>query len=85
MDQSGITAGYTKSSYCGVMTHLYAVSLEGLGFEFKYWSRVEVLGKLRIMHCNGTTSCNAYLVHRSKVGSIVAGYIGAHLAGKRSS
>ena len=32
-----------------------------------------------IPHCFGPPSCNGYLVHRSKVGSIVAGCIGAHL------
>ena len=37
-------------------------------------------GKLHIPHCLGPPSCNGYLVHRSKVGSIVAGCIGAHLA-----
>ena len=37
-------------------------------------------GKLRIPHCLGPLSRNGYLVHRSKVGSIVAGCIGAHLA-----
>ena len=34
-------------------------------------------GKLRIPHCFGLSSRNGYLVHRSKVGSIVAGCIGA--------
>ena len=43
-------------------------------------SSVEMLGKLRIPHCLGPPSRNGYLVHRSKVGSIVAGCIGAHLA-----
>ena len=37
-------------------------------------------GKLRTLHCLGPPSRNGYLVHRSKVGSIVAGCIGAHLA-----
>ena len=39
-----------------------------------------MLGKLRIPHCLGPPSCNGFLVHRSKVGSIVAGCIGTHLA-----
>ena len=34
----------------------------------------------RIPHCLGPPSHNVYLVCRSKVGSIVAGCIGAHLA-----
>ena len=50
------------------------ISGEGIG------PCVEVLGKLRIPHCLGPPSRNGYLVHRSKVGSIVAGCIGAHLA-----
>ena len=53
---------------------------EGLGFDSQCWPCVEVLGKLRIPHCLGPPSRNGYLVHRSKVGSIVAGCIGAHLA-----
>ena len=59
---------------------------EGLGFDSKCWSCVEVLGKLFIPHCLGSLTCNGYLVHRFKVGSIVAGCIGADLArGKVSS
>ena len=52
----------------------------GLGFDSKCWPCVEVSGKLCIPHCCGPPSCNGYLVHRSKVGSIVAGCIGPHLA-----
>ena len=53
---------------------------EGLGFDFQCWPCVEVLGKLRIPHCLGPPSRNGCLVYRSKVGSIDAGCIGAHLA-----
>ena len=53
---------------------------EGLGFDSQCRPCVEVSGKLRIPHCLGPPSRNGYLVHRSKVGSIVAGWIGAHLA-----
>ena len=53
---------------------------EGLGFDSQCWPCVEVSGKLCIPHCLGPPSHNGYLVHRSKVGSIVAGCIGAHLA-----
>ena len=53
---------------------------EGLGFDSQCWLCVEVSGKLHIPHCLGQPSRNWYLVHRSKVGSIVAGYIGGHFA-----
>ena len=53
---------------------------EDLGFESQCWPCVEVSDKLRIPHCLGPPSHNGYLVHRSKVGSTVAGCIGAHLA-----
>ena len=53
---------------------------KGLGFDSHCCPCVEVLGKLRIPHCFGPPSRNGYLVHRSKVGSIVAGCIGAQLA-----
>ena len=52
---------------------------EGLGFDPQFWPCVEVSGKLRIPQCLGPPSRNGYLVHRSKVGSIVAGCIGSHL------
>ena len=41
---------------------------------------VEVSGNLCIPHCLGPPSRNGYLVERSKVGSIIACCIGAHLA-----
>ena len=52
----------------------------GLGFDSQCWPCVEVSDKLCIPHCLGPPSRNGYLMHRSKVGSIVAGRIGAHLA-----
>ena len=55
-------------------------SRSGLEFDSQCWPCVEVSGKLRIPHCLGPPIRNGYLVHRSKVGSIVAGCIGAHLA-----
>ena len=53
---------------------------EGLGFDSHCWPCVEVLGKFHNPHCLGPPSLNGYMVHRSKVGSIVAGCMGAHLA-----
>ena len=53
---------------------------EGLGIDSLCWPYVEVLGKLRIPRCLSPRSRNGYLVHRSKVGAIVAGCIGTHLA-----
>ena len=53
---------------------------EGLRFDSQHWSYVEVSGKLCNPHCLSLSSCNGYLVHKSIVGSIVAGGIGAHLA-----
>ena len=45
-------------------------------------SGVEVSGKHHIPHCLGPASWNKYLVHRSKVGSIAAGWhIGPHCQG----
>ena len=52
---------------------------EGLRFDSQCWQCIEVLGELRIPHCLSPPSHNGYLVYRSKVGSIVAGCIGAHL------
>ena len=53
---------------------------EDQGFDSQCWPCVEVSGKLRIPHFLGPPSRNGCLVHTSKVGSIVAGCIGAHLA-----
>ena len=53
---------------------------EGLGFDSQAWLCAEMWVKLHISHCLGPLSRNGYLVHKSKVGSIVAGCIGAHLA-----
>ena len=65
---------------CGPVDTALDSRSEGLEFDSQCWPCVEVLGKLCIPHCLGPPSCNGYLVHRSKVGSIVAGCIGAHLA-----
>ena len=65
---------------CGLVDRALDSRSEGLGFDSQCWSCVEVLGKLCIPHCLGPPSRNGYLVHRSKVGSIVAGCIGVHLA-----
>ena len=64
----------------GQVDRVLESSSEGLGFASKCWSCVEVLGKLCIPHCLGSLTRDGYLVHRFKVGSIVAGCIGAHLA-----
>ena len=51
------------------------------GFDSQCLPCVEVSGKLTLYSTlPWSTSHNGYLVHRSKFESIVAGYIGAHLA-----
>ena len=45
---------------------------QGLGFNSKCCICVEVSGKLRIPHCLVPPIHNGYLMHRSKVGSILA-------------
>ena len=65
---------------CGSVDRVLDPRSEGLGFDSQCWACVEVLGKLRIPHCLSPPSCNGYLVHRPKVGSIVVGCISAHLA-----
>ena len=57
--------------------------LEGLGFDSQCWSCVEVLGKVCSPHCLGPPRRNRYLVHRSKVGSTVAGCISTHLTRRK--
>ena len=66
---------------CGPVDRALDLRSEGLGFDSQCWTCVEVSGKLRITHCLGPPSHNGYLVmvHRYKVGSIVAGCIGTHL------
>ena len=66
--------------HCGQVDRELDSRSEGLGFDSQCWPCVEVLGKLCIQHRLGPPTCNGYLVHRSKVGSIVAGCIGAYLA-----
>ena len=51
----------------------------GLGFDSQHWSCVNMLGNLRIPRGLRPPSCNGYLVHKSKVGSIIAGCMGIHL------
>ena len=53
---------------------------EGMVFDSQCWPCVDVSGKHGIPHCIGPPSHDGHLVQRSKVGSIVAGCIGAHLA-----
>ena len=65
---------------CGPVDRALDSRSEGLGFDSQCWPCVEVSGKLRFAHCLGPNSRNGYLVHRSKVGSIIAGCVGAHLA-----
>ena len=65
---------------CGPVDRTLDSRSEGLGFDSQCWPSVEVSGKLCITHCLVPPSGNGYLVYRSKVGSIVAGCIGAHLA-----
>ena len=65
---------------CGLVDKAIYSRSEGLGFNSQCWPSVEVSGKLCIPYCLCPPSGIGYLVHRSKVGSIVAGCIGAHLA-----
>ena len=65
---------------CGPVGRALDSRLEGLRFDSQCSPCVEVSGKLCIPHCLGPPCHNGYLVHRSKVGSVVAGYIGDHLA-----
>ena len=65
---------------CGLVDRALDSRSEGLGFDSHCWPCVEVSGKLCIPHCLGPRSRNGYLVHRCKVGSIVAGCIDPHLA-----
>ena len=65
---------------CGPVDRALDSRSDGLGFNSWCWPCVEVSGKLRLPHCFGPPSCNGYLVHIFKVGSIVAGCIGAHFA-----
>ena len=65
---------------CGLVNRALDSRSEGLGFDSHCWPCIVVLGKLCIPHCFSPPSRNGNLVHRSKVGSIVAGCIGAHLA-----
>ena len=69
-----------KLGACDPVDRALDSRLEGLGFDSQCWPSVEVSGKPRIPHCSGPPSHNGYLMHRSQVGSIVAGCIGAHLA-----
>ena len=49
------------------------------GVQFPVLAMCRSVGQTSIPHCLSPPSCNGYLVHRSKVGSIVAGCNGAHL------
>ena len=61
---------------CGPVDRALDSRSEGLRFDSQCWPWVEVSGKHCIPHCLGPPSHNGYLVHRSKVGSIVAGCCG---------
>ena len=65
---------------CDQVDRAFNSRSEGLGHDSQCWTCVEVSGKLHIPHCFCPLGHNGYLVHRYKVGSIVAGCIGAHLA-----
>ena len=65
---------------CGPVDRALDSRSVGLGFDSLSWFCVEVSGKLHIPYYLGLSNCNGCLVHRSKVGSIIAGCIGAHLA-----
>ena len=58
---------------CGQVDKALDSRSVGLRLDSQCWPCVEVSGKLRIPHCLSPPSRNGYLVHRSKVGSIVAG------------
>ena len=81
--ESSITYNTYNVGACGLVDKALDSRSEGLGFDSQCWPCVAVLGKLCIPHCLGPPSRNGYLVHRSKVGSIVAGCIGAHLARRK--
>ena len=66
-------SGLAELGACDQVDRAYDSRSEGLGFNSQCWPYVEVSGKLRILHFFGPPSRNGYLVHRSKVGSIVAG------------
>ena len=74
-----VVKGELHKGACGPVVRPFDSRSEGLGFDSQCWPCVEGSGKLRIPHCLGPPSHNVYLVHRSKVESIVAGCIGAHL------
>ena len=74
---------YGSMGACGPVDRALDARSEGLGLDSQCWPYVEVSGKLCIPHCLGPPSRNGYLVHRSKVGSIVADCIGAHLARRK--
>ena len=56
---------------------------QDMGFNSQCWPCAEMSGKFHTPHCLGPSRRNGYLVHRSKVGVIVAGCIGAHFAKKQ--
>ena len=58
---------------CGRVERALDSRSDCLGFDSQCWPCVEVSGKVSIPHCLDPPSRNGYLVHRSKVGSIVAG------------
>ena len=65
---------------CGLVDRALDSTSESLGFDSQCWPCVVVSGQIRIPQCFSPPSRNGYLVHRSKIGSIVAGCIGCHLA-----
>ena len=58
---------------CGQVDRALDSRLKGLIFNSQCWQCIEASGKLYIPPNLGPPSRNGYLVHRSKVGSIVAG------------
>ena len=80
---NNVTYHHLNLGTCGQVDRALDSRSEGLGFDSQCWPCVEVSGKLCIPHCLGPPSRNGYLVHKFKVGSIVAGCRRCPLPGGR--
>ena len=73
-------SGLSDKGACGPVDRELDSRSEVLEFDSQCYPCVEVSGKLHISHCLIPPRRNGYPMHRSKVGSIVAGCIGTYLA-----
>ena len=65
----------------GQVNRVFDSQSKGLGFDSLFWSYVEVPTDFAFHTASvHNPSQNGYLMHKSRAGSIVAGYICAHLA-----